>query len=142
MIDGGSKGIIGEVYSSNFGVVGQGIDDRLDRGGCCLSSRRHNEDGFNGLFRFLGLEGMVQGEGRTMREGTNRWVGVQNADGVTALDNCARTVMWRGHCRRWFSMTTVSVIEADWTATRERENGKLFIFDSDSASAGFAPTGA
>jgi hypothetical protein len=30
---------------------------------------------------------MVQGEGRTMREGTNRWVGVQNADDVTTLDN-------------------------------------------------------
>ena len=41
MFDGGSKGILGEVYSSDFGVVGQGIDDRLNgrRGGCCLASR-------------------------------------------------------------------------------------------------------
>ena len=30
MLDGGSKGILGEVYSSNFGVIGQSIDDRLD----------------------------------------------------------------------------------------------------------------
>ena len=29
MPDGGSKGILGEVCSSNFGVIGQGIDDRL-----------------------------------------------------------------------------------------------------------------
>jgi len=47
MFDGGSKGIVGEVYSSNFGVIGQGIDDRLNGrrglGGCCLSSRRHDE---------------------------------------------------------------------------------------------------
>ena len=41
MFDGGSKGILGEVNSSDFGVVGQGIDDRLNgrRGGCCLASR-------------------------------------------------------------------------------------------------------
>jgi hypothetical protein len=41
MFDGGSEGIFGEVYSSDIGVVGQGIDDRLDSeiGGCCLSSR-------------------------------------------------------------------------------------------------------
>ena len=31
MFDGGGKGILGEVDSSNFRVVGQGIDDRLDR---------------------------------------------------------------------------------------------------------------
>jgi hypothetical protein len=45
MFDGDSKGILGEVYSSNFGVVGQGIDDRLNgrRGGCYLPSRRHEE---------------------------------------------------------------------------------------------------
>ena len=30
MFDGGRKGILGEVYSSNFGVVGQGTDDGLD----------------------------------------------------------------------------------------------------------------
>jgi hypothetical protein len=32
MFDGGSKGIFGEpeVYSSNSGIVGQGIQDRLD----------------------------------------------------------------------------------------------------------------
>jgi hypothetical protein len=69
MFDGGSKEILGEVYSSNFGVVGQGIDDRLDSssrsGGCCLSSRRHEEDGLDGLFKLLRLEGMVGGEGRT-----------------------------------------------------------------------------
>jgi len=54
MFDGGSKGILGEVYSSNIGVVGQGIDDGLDSrsGGCCLSSRRHEEDGLDGLFKF------------------------------------------------------------------------------------------
>jgi len=77
MFDGGSKGILGEVYSSNIGVVGQGIDDGLDirSGGCCLSSRRHVEDGLDGLFKLLSSEGMVQGEGRTMMEGTNRWEG-------------------------------------------------------------------
>jgi hypothetical protein len=74
MFDGDSKGILGEVYSSNFSVIRQGIDDRLDRsGGCCLSTRRH--DGLNGLLRFLPqilrTEGMV-GEGRTMMEVTNR----------------------------------------------------------------------
>jgi hypothetical protein len=74
MFDGGSKGIVGEVYSSNFGVVGQGIDDRLDgrSGGCCLSSRRHEEDGLDGLFKFLGSEEMARGEGRTMIQDTNR----------------------------------------------------------------------
>jgi hypothetical protein len=58
MFDGGSEGILGEVYSSNFGIVGQGIDDGLDSssGGCCLSSRRHEENGF---FRFLSLGGIV-----------------------------------------------------------------------------------
>ena len=58
MFDGGSKGIIGEVYSSNPGVVGQGIDDRLDSksGGCCLTGRRHEEDG---LFKFFSSEGMM-----------------------------------------------------------------------------------
>jgi hypothetical protein len=68
MFDGGSKGIVGELYSSNFGVVGQGIDDRLDgkSGGCCLSSRRHEEDCLDGLFKFLRSEGTVRGEGRTM----------------------------------------------------------------------------
>ena len=30
MFDGGSKGIVEEVYSGNIGVVGQGIDDGLD----------------------------------------------------------------------------------------------------------------
>jgi hypothetical protein len=45
MFDGGSEGILGEVYSSNFGVVGQGIDDGLNgrKGRRCLSSRRHEE---------------------------------------------------------------------------------------------------
>jgi hypothetical protein len=77
MFDGDSKGILGEVYSSNFGVVGQGIDDGLDSrsGGCCLSSRGHEEDGSNGLLMFLRLEGIVRGEWRTMVEGTNRWEG-------------------------------------------------------------------
>jgi hypothetical protein len=77
MFDGGSKGILGEVYSSDFGVVGQGIDDRLDSrsGGCCLSSRRHEEDGLDGLFKLSRSEGMVRGEGRMMMEGTNRWEG-------------------------------------------------------------------
>ena len=70
MFDGGSKGIVGEVYSSNSGVVGQGIDDRLDckSGGCCLSSRRH----VDGLFKLFRSEEMVRGEGRTMMQGTNR----------------------------------------------------------------------
>ena len=74
MFDGGSKGVVGEVYSSNFSVVGQGIDDRLDSrsGGCCLSSRRHDEGGLDGFFRFLRSEGMVRGDGRTMMEGTVR----------------------------------------------------------------------
>ena len=38
-----SKGISGEVYSGNFSVVDQGIDDRLNgrRGGYHLSNRRH-----------------------------------------------------------------------------------------------------
>jgi hypothetical protein len=74
MFDGISKGIVGEVYSSNFGVVGQGIDDRLDgrSGKCCLSSQRHKEDGLDGLFKFLGSEGMVQGERRTIMQGINR----------------------------------------------------------------------
>jgi hypothetical protein len=33
--------ILGEVYSSPLGIVGQGIDDQLDvsGGGCCLSSQ-------------------------------------------------------------------------------------------------------
>jgi hypothetical protein len=59
MFDGGSKGILGKVYSSNFGVVGQGIDDRLDSrsGGCCLTSRRHEEDGLDGLLKLLRSEG-------------------------------------------------------------------------------------
>ena len=73
MFDGGGKGIFGEVYSGNFGVVGQGIDDGLDSsrsGGCCLCSRRHEEDGLDGLFKFLRSEGMVRGEGRTTMEGT------------------------------------------------------------------------
>ena len=30
MFDVGSKVILGEVYSSKFGVLGQGIDDGLD----------------------------------------------------------------------------------------------------------------
>jgi hypothetical protein len=33
MFDGCSKGTVGEVYSSDFGVVGQGIDDRLNSRG-------------------------------------------------------------------------------------------------------------
>jgi hypothetical protein len=74
MFDSGSKGILGEVYSSNFGVVGQGIDDRLDTsgrsGGCCLSCRRHEEDGLDGLFKLLRSEGMVRGEGKTTIQGT------------------------------------------------------------------------
>jgi hypothetical protein len=65
MFDGGSEGIFGEIYSSNIGVVGQGIDDRLDgkSGGCCLSSRRHDE--------WLGWVVQVlafRGEGRTMQD--------------------------------------------------------------------------
>ena len=76
MFDGGGKGILGEVNSSNFCVVGQGIDDGLDRiGGCCLFSRRH--DVLNGLFSFLDLNGMVRAEGRTMMEVTNRWEGLE-----------------------------------------------------------------
>jgi hypothetical protein len=80
MFDGGRKGILGEVYSSNFSVVGQGIDNRLDseRGGCCLSSQRHEEDG---LFKFLRLEGMARGEGRTIREKIDGRVQKLNADG-------------------------------------------------------------
>ena len=84
MFDGGSKGVVGEVYSSNFSVVGQGIDDRLDSrsGGCCLSSRRHEEGGLYGFFRFLRSEGMVRGDGGwenndggygTYRININRW---------------------------------------------------------------------
>jgi hypothetical protein len=74
MFDGGNKGILGEVYSSKIGVVGQGIDDGLDSrsGRCCLSSRRHVEDGLDGLFKLLRSEGMVGGEGRMMMQGTNR----------------------------------------------------------------------
>src|SRR5450756_1507650 len=88
MFDGSSKGILGEVYSSNFGVVGQGIDDRLDsRSG----GRRHEEDGLDGLFKLLRSEGMGR-EGRTMMQGTNRWEGPElTADGLT----CER-LMWRG----------------------------------------------
>jgi hypothetical protein len=37
-------------------------------GGCCLSSRRHVEDGLDGLFKLLRSEGMVGGEGRTMMQ--------------------------------------------------------------------------
>ena len=47
MFDGGSKWILGEVYSSNVGVIGQGINNGLDSsrsGGRCLTSRRHEED--------------------------------------------------------------------------------------------------
>ena len=45
MFDGGSEGILGEVYSSNSGVVSHGIDDRLNgkRWECWLSSQRHEE---------------------------------------------------------------------------------------------------
>ena len=69
MFDGGGKGILGEVDPSNFCVVGQGVDDRLDRiGACWLFSRRHGV--LNGLFSFLHLKGMVGGEGRSMMEGT------------------------------------------------------------------------
>ena len=69
MFDGGGKGILGEIDSSNFCVVGQGVDDRLDRlGGRWLFGRRH--DVLNGLFSFLHLKGMVGGEGRSMMEGT------------------------------------------------------------------------
>jgi hypothetical protein len=85
MFDGGSKGILGEVYSSNIGVVGQGIDDRLNSrsGGCCLSSRRHEEDCLDGLFKLLRSEGMVGGERRTTMPGTNRWESPElNADGA------------------------------------------------------------
>ncbi len=59
MFDGDSKGILGEVYSSNFGVVGQCIDDRLDSrsGGCCLSSRRHEAGDSDSLFKLLSSEG-------------------------------------------------------------------------------------
>ena len=74
MFDGCSKGILGEVNSSNVGVVGQGIDDRLDRksGGRCWSDRRHEEDGLDGWFKFLSSEGMVRGEGRMMMPGVPR----------------------------------------------------------------------
>ena len=71
MFDGGGKGILGEVDSSNFCVIGQGIDDRLDIiGGCWLFSRRHYV--LDGLFSFfhLPVKGMVGGEGRSMVEGT------------------------------------------------------------------------
>lgn len=59
MFDCGSKRVLGKVYSSNLGVVGQGIDDRLDgrSRGCWLSSRRH-KDGLDGLFRFLCSDGL------------------------------------------------------------------------------------
>ena len=59
MFDVGSKVILGEVYSSKFGVLGQGIDDGLDgrSGGCCLWSRRHEGDDLDGLFKLLCAEG-------------------------------------------------------------------------------------
>src|SRR6266566_2519708 len=96
MVDGGSKGILGEVYSSNIGVVGQGIDDGLDirSGGCCLSSRGHVEDGLDGLFKFLSSEGMVRGEGRTMMEGTIQWEGPElSPDGACLTHG---RLMWPG----------------------------------------------
>ena len=65
MFDGGSKGIVGEVYSGNFGIVCQGIDDRLDgiSGGCRWFSRRHEEDGPDGFSSFY-----VQRDGGRGRE--------------------------------------------------------------------------
>ena len=53
MLDLLGEGIIGEVYSGQFGIVCQRIDDQLKvRSGSWLSCRRHNGDGLdNGLFR-------------------------------------------------------------------------------------------
>jgi hypothetical protein len=47
LLEIGSERVLREVYSSLFGVIGQGIDDQFDvfSGGCCLSSRRHEENG-------------------------------------------------------------------------------------------------
>ena len=104
MVNGGEKGILGEIYSSNFGVVGQGIDDRLDSrsGGCCLFSRRHEEDGLYGLFSFLSSEGMVGGEGRTMIQGTGWLMGRvwEDEDGIWAFQ-------WPRGFRRRFTFCTV-----------------------------------
>ena len=47
---------------SNLGVISQGIGDRLDHRSqcCCLSNRRHEEDGLDGLFKLLRSEGMMR----------------------------------------------------------------------------------
>ena len=90
MFDGCSEGIRGEVNSSNVGVVAQGIDDRLDRksGGRCLSDRRHEEDGLDGLFKFLGSEGMVRGDGRVLA-----MMPRENGEFLTCAQACANSTL-------------------------------------------------
>jgi hypothetical protein len=54
MFDLLGEGIVGEVYSGQFGIVRQRIDDQFKiRSGCGLSGRRHNG---NGLFRSEGMD--------------------------------------------------------------------------------------
>ena len=80
MFDHGSEGIVGNVCSGYFGVVGQGIDDQLEveSGRCCLSNRRHENNVLFGSFvqRVKGgwVEGRVDGgfeglRGPTMQTG-------------------------------------------------------------------------
>ena len=45
MFERGSEGIVREVDSCLFGIIGQSTDDQLGvrRRGCCLSGQRHDE---------------------------------------------------------------------------------------------------
>ncbi len=71
MFDRCGKRVLGEVYSSNNGVVGQGIDNRLDgrRGGRCLSGSRH--EGMDRSRSCVQSRGDEAGDGRTRVQGTN-----------------------------------------------------------------------
>ena len=72
MFERGSKRCLGKVYSSYFGIVGQGIDDQLETrsGGCCLSSQRHED---NGLFTFFRSDSQRELAGRRRVRITDRW---------------------------------------------------------------------
>jgi hypothetical protein len=98
LLEHGSEGIPREVYSSYFGIVGQGIDDQLEVGGGCGSSGRRHVELFT-RFRLEGMDGLKEGRTR-----------LHDADGVkycngdpTRLDTdaadlacgCARIYVYR-----------------------------------------------
>ena len=103
LFERGSKCILRKVYSGYFGVVSQGIDDQLDvgSGGCCLASRRHEDDG---CFKFRrDSDGLpVKGREKRVRVGISRGRStVQTAQGcgdaheaVHDLASCGHYCMW------------------------------------------------